>query len=581
MSVQNRIDCIDSDTRQTEVIALRPGMGKSQFIIKQMSIALQNNDGLMVVTDSVDRLTRMVEGGSIDDEITEYMKRNRDRISLLVSETFRDEIRTVFYKPIICMTTQRFFRMDPKQINEIIKSSKYDIKHILIDEQPFILEVKNIGIKQLTRIDEAVNAALTNLTDQEDKQAMIDSYSIINRSLRKAFKDAEERNQSGNETSFFYDGNIETAAETLRSLANKYKTELNAYNSEVPDLIETASDVVKYGGMVVSQKMRTKNDANRYNNYICFVKDYREWFTRIDTKIIVFDGTAMINPLYDSEHFNLIDCTEIEPELTKLTINIIDIAASKSKLMKDPLHLQAMVNYLKSEPERTQVVFTYKETEKAIKEVADSTEHFGNIKGFNKYRGCTNITQIGLNRYPDHVYQFLCGYAYLTQSTANKICRFINKKHEIAFRNKLILSDIVQNVFRSKIRNADNQDRVTYNIVFGYSGEYSEPIANKMLVQMIESYFKKQGSRVIRVDKPIQIKEFEIQKRKNADGMKSKAQRIFEWIQNKPSGYKFTPKEAREGLNMMPNEWYSAINANTNLKSILKVMKIKDGLYKV
>ena len=164
---------------------------------------------------------------------------------------------------------------------------------------------------------------------------------------------------------------------------------------------------------------------------------------------------------------------------------------------------------------------------------------------------------------------------------AKGIRTFSNRNYLISYRNQLLLTDIVQNVFRSKIRNQDNHDSVTFNLIFGYSGKYDESIANRMLVQMIQKYFKEKGATVIQVEKPTQIKAFEIQRRHSADGTKSKAQLILDWIQSKPSGYEFAPVEARKELNMTSNEWYSAINANAKLKSIFESMKIKDGWYQV
>lgn len=600
-------DNISTDASITDVISLRPGLGKSQFIIKRMSETLKSyNSGLVVVTDSVDRLVSMISGQSLDDDLAEFMRRNRHNISLLTADTFKDEIRTAANNHVIAITTQLFFKLKPSEINSMIKSNKYDIKHILIDEQPFIIEVQNIGIKQLVQIDEAINTALTNLTDQAEKQQMIDCFNYINTSLRKAYKDAERKNEKGNYTQYHFDAALKDNADTLFIFADKYKTELNSYNREVFKLLQVISLIADDGGMVVSQKIKSKDDSKQYNNYISAVIDYRKWYEEINTKIIVFDGTAKINPYYDTDYFNVIDCNDVEPPITNLTINLIDISASKTKLTKDQDHLQAIIDYLRAEPQPTQAIFTYKSIASKFEQVSDCIAHFGDIKGRNEYRKLTNITQIGLNRYPDHIYTFLCGYYFANQieqqteillsdnaiawyqeqgieaklqMKVKSTSRIIRRTHLVNFRNRLILSDIVQNIFRSQIRESNNIEKVTYNLIFGYSSSDDEAKANNQLIDLIRKYFVNVGATVNLIDKPREIREYKIGKRNNKDD--SIAQKILAWIQSKPKGYIFTPKEIQKDLKITSPQFNTSIDHNKELKALLRSMRIKRGVYQI
>lgn len=601
------IDSITADAGITDVISLRPGLGKSQFIIKRMSEALKSyRNGLIVVTDSVDRLTHMINGESVNDDIADFMKRNRNNISLLTADTFKDEIKTTANNHIIAMTTQRFFRMKPSEINSIINNSRYNIEQILIDEQPLIIEVQSIGIKQLAQIDEAINTALTNLTDQDDKRQIKESFNLINASLRKAFEEAENKNDSGYFNEYYYNAELQSVSDTLCILTDKYKTELNSYNYDVVQYLQVLAHIADDGGMIVSQKRKSQDDTNKYTNYISVVIDYRNYYTEINTKIVVFDGTADINPLYKTDYFNIIDCKEIEANIPKLSINIIDISASKTKLIKEPLHLKAIVDYLQAEPQQTQAIFTFKDIESQFEEVTEKTAHFNNIKGFNEFRELTNITQIGLNRYPDHVYKFLCGYSYANKiqpqqeivlsgnaiawyksqgltvpqrTTAKSTTRIISNKHLINYRNRLILSDIVQNVFRSKIRQQDNREPITYNLIFSYSANNDESQSNSALVKLIQNYFKPLGVSVNLISTPRQIREYKVGKRNNKSD--SIAQRILEWLQRKPKGYIFAPKEIQKDLDITSPQYNTSIDHNKELKAILQSMKIKRGLYQI
>lgn len=598
---------ITNDNDTTDVICLRPGYGKSSYIVNRMSEALNSfRNGLIVITDSVDRLNQMINGESVNDDLAEFMKRNRRNISFLTADTFKDEIKTIANNHIVAMTTQRFFRMKPSEINSIIKNSRYNIEQILIDEQPLIIEVKNISIKQLVQIDEAINTALTNLTDQDDKRQMKESFNLINSYFRKAFEDVESKNENGYYDEYYYNSELQYASDTLCKLTDKYKTELNSYNYDVVKYLQVLTHIADDGGMIVSQKRKSQDDTNKYNNYISAVIDYRKWFTEINRKIVVFDGTADTNPLYRTDYFNIVNCKSVEERIPELSINIVDISASKTKLKKEPLHLKAIIDYLQAEPQQTQAIFTFKDIESQFEEVTEKTAHFNNIKGFNEFRELTNITQIGLNRYPDHVYKFLCGYScaskieqpteiilsdnaikwyksqgltVLHKSIAESTTRIISNKHLINYRNKLILSDIVQNIFRSKIRQRDNRESIKYNLIFSYSANNDESQANKALIKLIQNYFIPLGVSVNLISTPRQIREYKINKRSNKTD--SIAQRILEWIQHKPKEYNYTPHEIQEDLGITNAQYYTSIDHNKELKALLKSMRIKRGLYQI
>lgn len=609
--ISEKIEAGANNKDITDVISLRPGYGKSQYIISTMSKAIQENKGLLIVTDSIKRLENIAGGNSTDYNIKDYIKRNLDKITLITAANVKEQVINASYTPIVCITTQRYFRMTPSQINNFIRNNKYHIDTILIDEQPEIINTKRIGIKELTRIDEAINKALTNLIEQNDKTNFISYFNILNKSFRKVFQNTENKINGNNTTiDFFYDNHIEKTGTELLKLANKYKSELNNYNNEVFEQIQSLARIAIDGSMVISQKIKNKNDSERYDNYFSFVNDYRKWFTETEGKIIVFDGTADINPLYDTDYFNIIDCSQYEKPLDKLIINIIDVPASKRKLQTDKPYKNAIIQYLRSEPITPQAIFTYKNIKNDFSVITNRLEHFGNIKGSNEFRELTNITQIGLNRYPDHIYTFLSGYNYLSNnnnipyfkitnssielfeehginisdSYSCKVTKIINTDYLIRFKNRLLLADIIQNIFRSGIRNTDNQKQISYNLYFSYKSDNKESKSNNNLVQMIQKYFTDRGSKVVLHDTPTFLKTYKI-KNRTSENM-TRGQAILYWYEHQLKNRILTRKEILKeineytGVNISSPALESIKQRNSTIKKIFLKMKIDRNTYK-
>ncbi len=579
--IETQINNADPD--RTTVISLRPGSGKSQYIIYRISEAIRNKQGLLVVTDSIERLEGMSSADGADDEIATYIKRNENKIALLTADTFQTEIKVASYKPVVAMTTQRFFKMSPVEINSLISANQFGIKTIMIDEQPDIIKTINISIEELNIIDSAINTSLSNLIDPDDKQLLLSSFQQIDESFRDGFQMAESSHDAGTWSDYYYKPELADASTTFARLANKYKSELQKYNCNIMQMIGAVSMMASDGAMLISQKIGRKDDANKYCNFLSIVKDYAQWYTSVNARIIIFDGTASLNPYYQRDFFQVINCddSKLLPDLNNLTINLIDINTSKSKMMRDSDHRQALIDYLLAQPEVTQAVFTNQATEKYFDDVAELTGHFQNLKGFNKFRNLTNITQIGLHRMPDYVYKYLCGYSnglnINTERNSKSVTRIISKDRLIDYRNQLLLADIEQNLFRSKIRNADNNDPVVYNIISAYNGKDSESMINAKLADMIQSRYTQMGATVNRIDTPIEIQISKAQSRNVAS--ETKPQKIFNWLYSKDIGYIFRKKELRDDLGFSDAQLNSAILGSPVLKDLFAKMKISRGLY--
>ena len=184
----------DADTNKLSVLPLPCGVGKSEYIKYLLADAIQNNKGLIVVTDSVDRLNDYVSN-SQDDYLVEYIQRNLNRVSILTSDTLSKEVLTLSYKPIILMTTQHYFNLDR---DEIIKLTTGSVKRerIIFDEKVYLLESRKLTVKSLNDIATALREGLDNTVVDDDKQRLIGQYDQLNTVLQQRLRENEELNNN-------------------------------------------------------------------------------------------------------------------------------------------------------------------------------------------------------------------------------------------------------------------------------------------------------------------------------------------------------------------------------------------------
>ena len=106
----NGVSCAET----LKVFPLPCGVGKSEYIKYLISDALNKNYGLIVVTDEVERLNSYT--AAQDEQLTEYIQRNINRISILNSSTIATEVKVLHSKPIVLMCTQRYFDLSIDEI---------------------------------------------------------------------------------------------------------------------------------------------------------------------------------------------------------------------------------------------------------------------------------------------------------------------------------------------------------------------------------------------------------------------------------------------------------------------------------
>ena len=177
----------------------------------------------------------------------------------------------------------------------------------------------------------------------------------------------------------------------------------------------------------------------------------------IGAKVFVLDGTADISPEYRLKCIQMVNCSRFKRDLSKLTINIVNVNTSKDRLLKNDEKtnklIQTIIDYIKALPLNIDTVFTYQAIENEFIKDFANVAHLGDIKGRNDFRIVNNICQVGLNRMSELLYYLYANEIGMFNDTDKSLIKRIYDKTTIdEIRCKMILADIEQNLYRCKIR---------------------------------------------------------------------------------------------------------------------------------
>lgn len=575
----------DTDTSKITVFPIPCGVGKSEYIKFAIADALQNNKGIIIVTDTIDGLNRYIDAQ--EEELTKYIHNNLNRISILTSDNIADESRKVYYKPVVLMSTQRYFRLTRTEIEKFIIGQKYKRNRIIFDEKIYLLESKRITTQVLNEIDTALDEGLDNTVDSEEKQWLLSQFRIFSSRLKFLLEQNEQLNEDKKtykkENYFDSEGLVMSENdEKFIELIEKYRPYLKSY----PDVIDNIRALKKLltEGAITSQKIRNKKDREKYGNYFTVILNNSDRLLNLGAKVFVLDGTADISPEYDLKCVSKVDCSQFHRDLSNLTINIVDVNTSKDKLTKGgdktKRLLQAIVDYIKSLPLTINTIFTYKAIEDVFIERFKNVNHFGNIKGTNLYRNENHICQVGLHRYSELIYMLYAneiGQFNDTGDDTSIVNRIYDKETIDRIRCRFILSDIEQNLYRCKIRNGNNTEKCTYTLICNVDESNSTLENYHPLIDLIKSRYAKYGATVNLIETPLEFKLLKTKER-NQD---THAKQILNWLSEKEKGYVFNITDMRSELNISADDFKNIKSQNAGIKDLFSKMKIKRGIYKI
>lgn len=571
----------DTDTKTVTVFPLACGIGKSEYIRYTIADALENNYGLIIVTDSIDRLNGYINSEQ-DHQLLTYIDRNKDRISVLDSKNISDEIKTISYKPVLLMSTQRYFNLTKKDILIFTSGQQYERDRIIFDEKVYLLQERKITVESLDEISTAFKVALDNMVNQDEKQWLITQYDNFNTALQQRI--VENENQNNNIQSYkrelYFEPNGLTISEDdvkFNKLVEKYKQHLNKYNADIVKNIEAINKLL-VDGVITSKKAANAKSRNEYDNYFTVIINNIDKLIDIGAKVFVLDGTADISPEYTLNCVNMVDCSRFNRNLNKLTVNIVDVNTSKTRLTekgnKTASLIHTIIDYIKAQPLNIDTVFTYKTISKKFTDNFANVNHFGNIKGSNQYREITNIFQVGLNRYSDLIHMLIANeiaqYNYPDKSFNHRI---YDKETIDNIRCRLIMADFEQNLFRCKIRNIDNTEPCTYTLMCNVSEKNRLFEDYQPLVDMIKARYEPLGATINIIETPMPFKLLKTNERNTKN--KTSIQKFNDWYKKQPSGRIFKRADILSECNLSISQFKDVKNSG-----ILNTLKSdKQGIY--
>ena len=535
------------DKNVVDLIPAPCGVGKSYSMTSQIGDALQNYDaGLILVTDEVERMHQYVQ--SHDGFLAEYLQRNKDRVLVYDASNAKAERANLFKKQIIVISTQRYFSLSRNEVIALV-DTHIPRRHVFIDERAPLSETVRIDISVFNDIDTAFNIQLDNTASE--KEWIIQQWRNL-RSRYDGFMKTYEASHNDYELHLWHndiDPHATTNDEKFLHLVNEtYARKLKKADHDILKKIRAVFQMVYQGALFISRRKPNSKAQTEYSNFFLVTLDHSNLLLNIGTKTVILDGTGDIDPVYNAWFINRVNCDEFKRDLSKLTINLVNINSSRNAIAKNPSSnpkLAAIVDYVKALP-KTDAVFTYGKSnterdtvEQVFGNAGFRTGHFGGLKGKNQFRHMAVLVQVGLNRIPDEFYMALAIQNALQRHKPDKQYYGVMNVDHAARRIMLlsVLADLEQNIFRGTIRNADNQQQQTYTIIFKCKSSIDKDGVERNdlaeLTTMIKERYEPLGATVNVLDTPSVILRAKTRERKTKDGNQTPAQKLTEYLDHK------------------------------------------------
>lgn len=575
-----------TDDSTITVIPLRCGLGKSTYLESLIKRRIDSSctDGMIIVTDNIERLSRFISD-------------NQKSVCMLTADNISEEIRLQAYKPILLMTTQRFFNLTRDEVSIFLQYQGGVRTEIIFDEKPYLYEYTTVTIETFNDVDTALQQYIDDTANQNEKNWCIGEWQQLRQHIQQQMtcyeKLAPDRNQ-------FYLFHVGSQASMTSDDARFFKfvaankNALNKYRSNIYKSVLAVYKIITEGAIFAC----SKRSSGKYQNYFALMLDNTDKLLNLGAKVFIFDGTADISPMYDGDYIDLVECSQFNPSLNNLTINCVDASTSKSELcsnrQKAKQTCAAILSYIERlEQNEPPVIFTYSDVEKFFS--GYQTEHFGNIKGRNDFNQSHNIIQIGLNRFPPLVYflqrsvfddaelEMMKSQVQTIEQNISVCTKCLTLNSTVPLDTKVpnfdifgieydLLEDFEQNLYRSAIRNIDNTDNVTYTIFFNTNAYYD-------LVELLRWRYGSLGATINLVETPTELQLLKISERKAEKP--TQAQQILAWVNSQPKGTIFKLQTMLSELELSSKQFDKVKSKNTGIAQLFKVMATgSKGYYK-
>lgn len=457
------------------------------------------------------------------------------------------------YSPIIGITSARFYYYADagttfRIANWISKGTKLNRNLLFIDEKPKLSKIENVSDKTINDLNDAVSRV-----DEQNSHEIRSEKQLLKKEL-------------------------DNVKSVLSEIVLKFQKYRNAY-VKINQSVFT-DDFLKIWKRLFGYKHKKEIDAiiDMFTNGAIFCKTGTyDIFKTIsmanfkvqDFKTIIFDGTAELSLEYDIKDFNIMKVEDFR-EYANVTFHSIKANYSKTNLKKNLEMLSPVIKWINANVNKPTFVVTnklaseflydeLKNNENVISYVGSNGKpcvpYFGFTKGMNTFKKCSQMIQIGWNRWDSDSY---IAYRIATSrlikekfdekynekfDTIQNLLR--NENGRFAFSDiemyKLmqLINDFEQEVFRTKVREFANSEPVD---IFIFN-------CNKTMQMMIEQRFI--NCKFI-YEKWAEIEEYNLRKRKSAENIL--VLKLEDWINQWDGSYK-SISELREELEITENYW--------------------------
>lgn len=612
------------DTEKVTCFADRPGIGKTTLIKAFMHCCIgydvfkghYDPIGLIIVTDSMKRLEGLSDsrndmkqaedswGELFEEWGVKYHYREFERsVMVLKSDTpFLDQLKKQHYKPVVLMSTQRYFMLSKKIRDQLFvfshdgKTFKRNI--VIFDECPYFSETVQINSYNLAMIEAALLEGLSD--DVKDKEFVTREFSVFKNRLIEEMAQNEKELKNSDISLYWKDKRYSTITpndalffkvvdDNMEPLTQKYSAIMND--------LDSLREMAEKGA--IFYRFKKKHDKN-YERSFVLVKDNRDaFYLGQDKKFFVFDATCDIDPRYDLDYVEIIDGKKYNKPLN-MTITNVNVPTSKTTLCnkKSVKMTNVIKSYIKNNIacgfgiQRKVLIVTYKNLCGRFVNDFDYVGYFGNLKGFNDYKDIYKMAHIGLNRYSPMAYFYLyCGchmdkYKELSEMPKKQSLKFLTELvqrqecqdflKDVMVRS--MLADFEQNIFRLAVRNYGNMDNVQIWTFYNTDGGIYDALS-----RAIEERYNQYGVNFEYEDSPIELKISKIQDRKPSNGKKmTNAQKVVEWRDSQAKGKEFKIKELLNDTGLTYDSFKKVLKNNLVLKREFNLMKTgKKGYYKI
>ena len=621
MLVHNR------DTNKITALAMRCGIGKSTLIRIFMHCCLadcnyelrRHPQGMIVVTDIIKRLESLtdMEQDKIDGEKYWgdffkdfgikglYEEFERSIIVLNSTEDFKDQLIRQKYKPIVLLSTQRYFMM-----SEAVREQLFTFTHngenlkrdiVIFDEAPYFSEMATIDSNNLTKIEAALYEGLSN--EVKDKAFAVREYKVFKDRLLDLMDEKEKLNSESNVIVYCQDkrySGITPNDELFFKILDENSDSLTKQYPQIMREIYCLKEIAENGAVFDSVKKKYGN----YERSFLRLKDNKDCFyLGQDRKFFVFDATADLDPRYDLDYVDVVTGDKYNKDIN-MEISFVNMSTSKNVLCRKSKRatqsINAAASYMKQKIKQAVgshkdiLVATYSDLVKRFEKDFEHVVYFGNIKGYNDYKDMYRMAHIGMNRFPNLAYYYMyCGchpeeYDKLAEMSEEESLHFfdqLSKNHNKEYEDiitevmlRCMLADFEQNIFRLAIRNFKNTDKVRVWVFCNTDDVLYHELANR-----IEKRYGPYGVKFTYEDAPEELQIEKVKDRKPPEGKnQTNAQKIIAWREKLMPGTEYKVKDLLEGTGLSNNQFQKVKSKNSVILNLINNDKTsKKGFYKV